>query len=219
MRRPPTRWRANALLLLAVLVPLSAVADTPTVQLTADGQKWSALAHVDYLVDPDGSMTIDTVVAAPPKTWQRAPAGGLSLGPRTETFWLRIHAHNLGPDRNVALNVWPSLLDHLDLWQQRDDGSWHVTQHGRMLPYAARPHHSRDLVFSIPMAAGQSRALYFRLKTETTTAMFPTLPPRRPSSRAFCSRSATTRRRRTCLRAVIFSSPMGRRMTGTGRRR
>ena len=127
-------WATNASaaepLVAAPIVAAPIVVDSSFSQLTLEH-------HVDVLEDPTGRMDFEAVRNA--SAFKPAPDVGTNFGFTRSAWWLRFTLSNTGDhDYQALLREDYPLIDYLDLWADRGDGTWrHVTplsSDSRMIP-------------------------------------------------------------------------------------
>lgn len=160
-------------LVLSLLWATSAAAATPVLVLTAESPAQTPLRpYLSILRDPTGSLSVDAV-RAQDQAFQALPAGsGLNLSYSTDTIWLRLRlrsAHSTS-ERWLAEFDYAS-LDHADLF----DGDRPVQTAGDRVPFSARAMPHRNPLFSVTLAPGEERELLWRVRSEGSLTINPSL--------------------------------------------
>ena len=140
------------------------VASAPVVVDPAFSQR--SLEHnVDVLEDPTGSMDFDAVRNA--SGFKPAPAVGTNFGFTRSAWWLRFTLSNPGDhDYQALLREDYPLIDYLDLWADREDGTWRHTATGDRTPFSTREFSHRDFLFELTVPAHAQRTYYVRGATD-----------------------------------------------------
>src|ERR1700742_3890206 len=144
-------FRTLAVVLIAALGSVGVRAADPVVVDPAFSQL-SLEQHVDVLEDPTGSMDFDAVRNA--SAFKPAPAVGTNFGFTHSAWWLRFTISNPGDgDYEALLRDDYPLVDYLDLWADRGDGSVRHTATGDRTPFATREFKHRDFLFDLTVPA------------------------------------------------------------------
>lgn len=144
-----------ALICFFVLSPVLAPTSDKGVRLGTD-------VPMRLLIDPAGTLQPDEVAALPDAAfeWLHQP---LNKGYTREVHWLRLDALEPGERQRRWLQILPTYLDHVTLYQQ-EQGIWQAQHSGDTVPMAQRLH-VRQLMFALQPA---QPAL---LRVQTTSPM------------------------------------------------
>lgn len=159
-------WNYRTLpLLLLMGAGVAATAGEP-VQLTADSPVHPVSTHTQYRFDPQGHWQWQDVQAMT-EGWQHVTTDVISFGFDPTPLWLRLQLHNpVGQARQHVLDIGYSVLDRVDAYLVRTDGSVSFTALGDTLPFASRPLEFRTFLLPLDFAAGETLTLYLRVQTE-----------------------------------------------------
>ncbi len=117
--------------------------------------------------------------STPGQTLEQVIAGGCDFkatrkkdlvpGFSTDVFWLRLTLHNTMAD---PVERWLSIghprLQYVTLYREMDDGIWQRTETGLSVPVEHRPLLEPLPMFSVNLAAGETRTYYIRVASETS---------------------------------------------------
>jgi signal transduction histidine kinase len=119
----------------------------------AQGLRLGPDLTMQVLADPQGQLTIAEVAALPDSAFtpQRTP---FNQGYTRTAYWIKVAPPPLAPTSAVApddplwLEITPSYLDLVTLYQPRPDGGWRAQRSGDTVDMAERVH-VRQLVFPL----------------------------------------------------------------------
>ncbi|MBN9410440.1 MAG: sensor histidine kinase [Burkholderiales bacterium] len=158
-------WRL-ALLLLAGLAWLPAMA----LVLPADGGLTAPVSlhgHMAVLVDPEGRLDVADA-AARDGEFQPVP-GALARGFTRDVLWVRFElARDPAATRLWFLEVGPTFLDEVTLFEPQAGGTFRAIELGDRRPYAGRP--VPDVRFVFPLQLDERPAVYY-LRVRSTSAL------------------------------------------------
>ncbi len=116
---------------------------------------------MDVLEDPGGVLDFDSVRTS--TNFRPAPEKGTNFGFTNSTWWVRFTLTNPDPgDRHVILREDYPLIDHLDVWAPRHDGTWSHTATGDRTVFSTREFSHRDFLFDLEVPAASERTFYVR---------------------------------------------------------
>lgn len=159
------------LLLLVLPIVGDAGAAGRAVHLTAGERKiFLGDGALSVLADPGASLGIDAV-ADPARAGEFVQLpGNLGAGYGTQAHWLRFTLERPADQpSNWLLEVLPSYLDDLRLYEPDGRGGMRERIAGDLLPFTAREVEYRGFVFKLDVPAG-SATYYLRVRTTSTQA-------------------------------------------------
>jgi PAS domain S-box-containing protein len=185
--RPANRHLLLITLILATLLPAilppRATAATAPVPYQRGQEVYILGSHLDILEDKAGNLTINEI-SAPELAGKFFPSPNEkpNWGFSPSVFWARFSAAgNFDPDQQWLLELDYSLLDHVDIYLPRADGSYLLKKSGDLLPFREREIQNRNLLVSLPQSALTGSPIYLRIASGSTIS----LPMTIWSARAF----------------------------------
>ncbi len=171
-----TRLAALALFTQAAI----AGADSTVVQTWGDTQALDLNPYVESLRDEQGRWTIDDVSRPPLLARFAVNPGGRAIvaGFTKDAYWYRVTVA-APPVNDAFLEVAFPLLDHIDAYYLREDGSWNAVRTGDQVPFAERPVRHRKFMLPLRIAPANTATVYLRVQTSSTHHFSLTLWPRR----------------------------------------
>jgi len=173
---PTDHARDHALprLLIALLLvswsPLAARASPPVTTLTP-GQavpERSLSSAVQLLEDRDGHL--DIVAVSKPTLDTGFVAGTperVNVGFSTSAWWVRLTLRNPGDQpRLIYLRQDYPLIDYLEVYEPRPDGSWSQHATGDRRPFSSRDVMHRDFLFPLTLPANSDQTFYARYESQ-----------------------------------------------------
>ena len=160
-----------SILYLVLPLLLSPLYAQQSLILTEKDAKYPLGLHLDIIEDREQRWSIEDITTAelshqfvPSK--QRSPSFGFT----SSAYWLRFKLRNgAAKEQQWLLEVDRPLLDAIELYIPRDDGSYIRKVAGRQFPFTAREVEHRNFVFHLPVGA-EDRIYYLRVESES--AMF-----------------------------------------------
>ncbi|MBN2159320.1 MAG: ATP-binding protein [Spirochaetes bacterium] len=143
----------------------SLLAGTPG-RVVLDGQtsSYPLGRHISILKDDGGGMTIDDVTA-PSAAARFVPSrdDSPSFGFDQTVYWALFRIRNgLPRDEEWFLELEYPHMDSIEVYYREKGGAFTVKNAGDIYPFDRREIDYRNFVFSIPVPAGQDRAVYLR---------------------------------------------------------
>ncbi|AVP99392.1 hypothetical protein C7S18_20430 [Ahniella affigens] len=130
--------------------------------------------YLSVFRDPTGQLDL-AAIRARDSQFESLPAGsGLNLSYTADTVWLRLRIRSACVEtesRFVEFDY--ASLDHAVLFLDADV----VQQAGDRVPFSERPFQHRNPLFSVTLAPGADRVLYWRVRSEGSLTINPTLWP------------------------------------------
>lgn len=156
-------WPLLALLLCTS--NLHAAEQPPSVTLDGNEQGLNLQPYVSLLHDPSGKLTLEQVEAGTLPFETAAARRDLNFGFTPQVLWLRVQLRSNAPQTalwRVEFNY--SALDQIELFQRSAQGLQRQ-QGGDSIAAQDRNIGHRNPVFSVQLAPGEERSLYFRAQT------------------------------------------------------
>ncbi len=163
-------WCVALLLLAMALVAPAARAAAPEIELRASGERADVAGHLEVLVDPDGSLDLDSVRRAASEgrfePVARAPA---TFGFADGVYWFRLAVVNRDhPEPDWVIAIAYALLDHVRLHTVHADGRVTVQESGDLAPFAARTVEHRHPTFRVDLDRSERVELYLRVASQSS---------------------------------------------------
>ncbi len=149
----------------------SARAHAGTLILSPDQSLFHLGPHVEYLEDPQGELSIDTVTARQ-SGWQTATQKVISFGYTASIYWVRvslIQNHRAdAPVRPYVLEVAYPVLDQVDAYVFQDGVP--VAHHamGDRLPFAQRPIDHPNFAIPVQVYSEGATEVYLRIQSSSS---------------------------------------------------
>jgi two-component system, sensor histidine kinase LadS len=130
-------------------------------------QGGATLRDVTYVLeDTSRALTIEEVSAPGMDARFHASVTDTSFGFTSSAMWVRFDTVNPSDrDRDWLLELPYPHLDHIDLYTQRDDGTFDHIETGDTYPFSERPVDSADFVFAVESAAHSRTRFYLRAQS------------------------------------------------------
>jgi signal transduction histidine kinase len=160
-----------ALLLCALLASLVSpvwAESEPVLYLSDSASSYRLGPQLQVLEDPSCALGIEDV-RAKPMADRFSPLGEemLRAGMTDSAYWLRFTLKDLSDEgTRWVLDVGNPLLGDLRLYHPDKGGGMRLQREGRLLPFSARPIHSRDFVFPLPLVKGQEQEFHLRVTSK-----------------------------------------------------
>lgn len=167
-------WRLLGLAWLTLASLLANAANGPTVLLldgTEQGlhlQPYLGLTH-----DPSASLRIEQLESATLAEENAVARRDLNFGYSQAVLWLRLAVQSTATEeQHWQIEFDYPTLDHVELFQRRAGVLLHQ-QGGDAIAYSARSHAHRNPLFSLRLAPGETRSLYFRAHSQGSLSLSP----------------------------------------------
>ncbi|MCL6416582.1 diguanylate cyclase [Aestuariirhabdus sp. Z084] len=152
-----------------MLLPVIAHA-TQLTALDVTNGRTQVSPHVEFIEDPNLGLDLLSVVQQPASRWRKNHDNQVNFGYTDSAYWLRYRLIN--PDDYKAFRLIEfsySVLDYLDVYLQRTDGTTVHHAMGDKLPFHQRPLISRNFLVPIELDAQEMITVYVRVKTSSST--------------------------------------------------
>jgi PAS domain S-box-containing protein len=161
------------LLLLGLVLPATVRGAAPPLQYSQGQEHYRLGPYLEILEDRSG--TISFAEASSPRlnsryfhNQQDKPNRGFS----SSVFWVRFTpGKNFAPDQHWLLEVDYSLLDRVDIYLPRGDGSYQHKESGDLHPFRTREIRNRNLLVNLPLSALSGAPIYVRVQSESAIAL------------------------------------------------
>jgi HPt (histidine-containing phosphotransfer) domain-containing protein/PAS domain-containing protein len=140
------------------------------IELDLNQEHYVLSRDVEFLEDPEASLTLDDLLQSDPKrNWFLFQGGIPNFGFSSKAYWLRFGLKN-SSDRDQVwfLELAYPLHDHVDLYTVLQDGSYQRTSTGDRLLFAQRDIQFRNFVFRLDLPAGAHQDFYMRTHSESS---------------------------------------------------
>lgn len=137
--------------------------------ITAQEDSYALGMHMDVLKDDSTILTIDEVSHAMSSHFTPYRSQFPNWGTTESAFWYRVLLINTLPvAQELVIEETSSWIDYINLYVQKRDGDgfdkWVV---GDRFPFSERPIRHHNFLFTVTLAAGESRAIFMRVKGRT----------------------------------------------------
>lgn len=150
-------------LLLVCCLLLTSQSSLANTRLSENSAAQDLYGLVDFLADPQGSLTLDDVRAADAPFAPSLTRRDLSFGYVQGAIWLRLELQSDAQDTRIwRLELNYASLDEVRLYDIGSDGV-RESRSGDTVPYAERSIGHRYPVFEIVLQPGEQRTLYLRV--------------------------------------------------------
>lgn len=151
------------LLPFTLLLPLKGYAEK---QLVLDDHvnSYSLGAYVNYIEDPDSTLTINDVASSAFRDRFLPNTNDVfSAGYSSSAYWLRFTVDPAKVQSHWYLEMPFPLLDHIDLYVPRLEGGFELFQQGDLYPFSQRQVASNHFVFDLNIT--HASTYYVKIKT------------------------------------------------------
>lgn len=158
-----------SVLLFNVLLALSMQAQAVALTLSDDRQRYNATAVLELAQAPAGRFSIEQVAAAaPPLEFEPLTSTNHNIGYTRQTVWVRLKIVNNSKQPQWWLDVGPSRLQQVVLYQQQADGRWQSQTTGMGFPFSERPVRHRANLIPVKIPSGQADVIYLKIRAQTS---------------------------------------------------
>lgn len=157
----------------AALLFFSGATAASPLTLTNEGKNPLA-GHLEAFIDETGQLSLPDVIAMGNAGKFRPLPGNLSAGYPPGAVWLRFSiVRPLGTPGERWLEVGPSFLDNLWLYQPQPEGGYIERRSGEAMPFRNRDIQYRNVVFRIILPADEPQTYYLRVTTRNAMLVEP----------------------------------------------
>jgi len=136
--------------------------------LSAEASSSAVNEHVQFLEDPDGRYTIETV-RKPDDHWVPQGQKAFNQGYSDSTWWLHLQLENPADASTLRyLELGYAVLDYVDVWVYDSGKLLDSYQMGDKRVFAERPIEHRFFVVPLHFQPGATLDIYYRIKTSTS---------------------------------------------------
>lgn len=158
------------LLLCAMFAPVIAQAETQV--LSPDQNQLQLGPYVEYLEDPKGTLSIDTI-SRHPADWQPSAQDVLNFGYTASAYWVRFSLEQQTDDdartRRYVLEIAYPVLDEVDVYVFQDDEPAVHYAMGHQLPYTQRPIDHPNFAVPLEVSPNGVTSVYLRVQSGSST--------------------------------------------------
>jgi diguanylate cyclase (GGDEF)-like protein len=166
-------WIFAAGLALGTAAALAADATPGALAIEKTEGSYHAGQFLQYLEDPQGTMTIADVTAAAARfrPVPAAAANDVNFGYSNSAYWLALPL-NLAADAPTAwlLEIGYPSLDRVEVYTRLPHGGFNMQTAGDLQPFSERPFPHRNLVFPLQLTtdpkAGATQTVYLRVTSQ-----------------------------------------------------
>ncbi|EQM76261.1 ATP-binding protein [Pseudomonas stutzeri] len=156
-----------ALLLCCVAGPLWAFTPVP---VTTHDFRQSLGSWTYFLRDPAAELNAEEVLGLPEKTFEPVIAKHANKGKNDDVWWFRVELNNqLNDPVGGFVEINYPLLDHIELYVRRPDGSLSRQQSGDERPFSERSVKVSNFWFPVDLEPGVSTLL---LRVQSTSTLY-----------------------------------------------
>lgn len=150
----------------------------------------ASIGHgIEYIQDPDESLTIEEVMRLP-DGWSKTADEVFNKGYNTSAWWLKIQLHNPHPYTEWFLEVAYAVLDYLDLYIVKEGEIQESYRMGDKLKFRQRPIEHRYFVVPLSIPQSEQVTVYLKVKSSSSVQVPITLWERNNFNAADIGRTA-----------------------------
>lgn len=159
-----------SLIVIAILLSLCHFS-AAALNLTAQTAKLALVAQFDILEDPAAALSIEDIQRPEISARFRPLQGNLKAGYTHSAYWLRLPLARIDAStpQQWWLEISPSMLDDIRLYQSRPDGQFELQQAGDHLAFSQQAMHYRNPLFHLTLNQGDTFVL---LRVASTSSLF-----------------------------------------------
>ncbi len=157
------------LLTFIVLWPAGSKAADP-IYLKPGISEYEIGRHLDILEDRSGQLEIEDIASGNiPFSFIPSLTDAPGFGFTSSAYWFKFTIFNEIPQNiKYYLEVEYPLLDHVDLYVKKKDGTFDLIRNGDQLPFHKRPISYRSLVFPLKLQKGEQKTYFLRCETSSS---------------------------------------------------
>ena len=133
--------------------------------LESDVSYFSLTPHLEFLVDPNGSLTFEDVRAG--SNFVPLDRSTLNLGITRDACWVRATLLNRSQESEWVLEIAYPPLDYIDLFVERSDGTIVQSKGGDRLPFEKRFIPFRNSNFRVDLPTGVPIQIWLRVQSSS----------------------------------------------------
>lgn len=124
---------------------------------------------VAYLEDPSGQLHFSDVAKQATATWRHTTTPIPTLGYSASAFWFQFDVRNVGQGEvSTLLEVAYPMLNQVDVYLVRQDGTVWSYQLGSFQPVSQRMYPHRNFIVPVDLPYGEALQVYLRVKTTSS---------------------------------------------------
>ncbi|MBN2159159.1 MAG: SpoIIE family protein phosphatase [Spirochaetes bacterium] len=127
---------------------------------------------IEYIEDPDGTLSFDTVAHDKYLKWVRSARTNPGFGFTSSTYWVRFDVANTTRDDIPFLleHAYP-LMDDIQLYYPDAGGTYRIIETGDRIPFDKRPYDHRQFVFPLTQKGDSVQRYYMRLRSTSSMSL------------------------------------------------
>jgi diguanylate cyclase len=147
----------------------ASAADPSLLILTNDIHEYLLGTYVDYLEDPQGTLSLDQVRSAEyEKKFKRGTQDALNFGMTDSVYWLRLRVRNdalITTKWRLELNR-PSMNTVVLYLPTEDNSRYNKKKTGYIYPFSARDVQEESFVFRLPLPPHTEQVIYLQVRDQ-----------------------------------------------------
>ncbi|WP_320820177.1 diguanylate cyclase [Thalassolituus sp.] len=167
------RCRAStvgAAFIFFTLILITSLTRADVLRLSADNSREYPISAVSYLVDPSAELTLEQL--PPLAEWQAAQANPLQFGYGEQAYWIHLGLEGNRDDfSDSVIEISNPLLNHVDVYLQRDGQVLREWRLGDAMPFSQRPMLHRTFLIPLNDITSGYLDVVIRVQSETSLQM------------------------------------------------
>ena len=163
MPRSPLHVCPAALVAGTILLITANLAAAPPVVLNGRSEAQGLGSYLEVLEDPGGRLTLDQ--ARNSREWRDHHGPQPGFGYTDSAYWLAFRIRNVTEAPIPLILELVSLIDSIDIYVPRTDGSWRHVHTGRWEGMATRDWKHRNFLFRMESRPAEEMHIYMRFKS------------------------------------------------------
>lgn len=145
----------------------TALAEMPTISVTASMPATSLTPYLKLLKDDAGTLQLADILAAKGQGFEPNHANAANFGFSHAAYWVSIQLRNdqSNPVAVLIRQDYP-LIDYVDFWYSDNHGVWRSIATGDRRNFESRAIAVRDFIFPVSVPAHSSKNVYLRFKSD-----------------------------------------------------
>ncbi|CAN5730977.1 hybrid sensor histidine kinase/response regulator LadS [soil metagenome] len=176
VRQKPT-YQLFMLMLAPLFLLCHFVAGAATLNLAGNTSSLSLSSQFEVFEDKTAALDINDILAPVVSSAFRPLSGNLNASYTDSAYWLKfnIKRHDEHAPQRWLLEVAPSMLDDIRLFQIKPDGSIETQQAGDRLPFSQQAMQYRNPLFQLSLTDTSPQVIYLRIHTSSSLFVQATL--------------------------------------------
>lgn len=156
-------------LILVALLLTCCIARADTFAVESDDTQSALYPYVEFLEDPDHSLTFDSITALPDSRWTHNKAEIFNKGYSKSTWWLRVSLYNPADGKlNRFLEISYAVLDYVNAWIVTDGKVKQQYVMGDKFSFDKRPIDHRNFVIPVEWTAQETITVYLAVRSSSS---------------------------------------------------